>query len=265
MSNHGRFIWHELMTTDPAAAPSFYGEVVGWTTQSFGEGMDYTMWVANGVPVGGFMMLPEGARSMGAPSHWMGYVSVADLDAKERAVVRLGGRVYVPPTAIPGGGRFAIFADPTGATFGMHENDGSDPIGKGPGHFGWAELATSDPEAAWAFYGELFGWHKTDFMDMGPMGLYELVGTEAPAQRGPVTAASMATSFGAILPRSPEMPVSAWTFYAEVADADQAQAKALALGAAPFMEVMTVPSGDRVGLFADPAGAAFGVVSSPKS
>lgn len=265
MGNHGRFIWHELMTTDPAAAPAFYGEVVGWTTQAFGGAMDYTMWVADGVPVGGFMPLPEGARAMGAPSHWMGYVSVADLDAKERAVVRLGGQVYVPPTQIPGGGRFAIFADPTGASFGMHENDGSDPIQDKPGHFGWAELATSDPDLAFAFafYAELFGWHKTDSMDMGGMGIYQLIGTEAPASRGPVTPASMAYSFGAILPRPPQMPVSAWTFYARVADADLAQAKAIALGAHPYMEVMTVPSGDRVGLFADPAGAALGVVSAP--
>ena len=74
----------------------------------------------------------------------------------------------------------------------------------------------------------------------------------------------MGYSFGAILGRPPQMPVSAWTFYARVADADQAQAKALSLGAQAYMDVMTVPSGERVGLFADPAGAALGVVSPPK-
>jgi len=30
---HGRFVWYELMTTDPGAAKAFYGEVVGWGTQ----------------------------------------------------------------------------------------------------------------------------------------------------------------------------------------------------------------------------------------
>ena len=31
----GSFVWCELMTTDPKAAESFYGKVVGWTAQQF--------------------------------------------------------------------------------------------------------------------------------------------------------------------------------------------------------------------------------------
>ena len=27
---HGTFIWHELMTPDPAAAKAFYGPLLGW-------------------------------------------------------------------------------------------------------------------------------------------------------------------------------------------------------------------------------------------
>ena len=30
---HGRFVWHELMTTNTGAAKAFYGGVVGWATQ----------------------------------------------------------------------------------------------------------------------------------------------------------------------------------------------------------------------------------------
>ena len=41
---HGAFVWHELMTSDPAAARTFYGKVVGWTAQlSPVPGMDYWM------------------------------------------------------------------------------------------------------------------------------------------------------------------------------------------------------------------------------
>ena len=29
----GRFIWHELMTSEPDAAVDFYGKVVGWGNQ----------------------------------------------------------------------------------------------------------------------------------------------------------------------------------------------------------------------------------------
>ena len=39
-SNTGRFVWYELLTTDPKAAIAFYADVVGWKTQPFGEGGD---------------------------------------------------------------------------------------------------------------------------------------------------------------------------------------------------------------------------------
>ena len=35
--NRGNFVWYELLTSDPAAAIVFYRDVVGWTTQPFGE------------------------------------------------------------------------------------------------------------------------------------------------------------------------------------------------------------------------------------
>ena len=75
----GRYVWHELLTTDPKAAESFYTEVVGWKTQPF-EG-EYTMWVSSQGPLGGVMTLPEEAKKMGAPPHWTAYVEVASTDA----------------------------------------------------------------------------------------------------------------------------------------------------------------------------------------
>ena len=33
--DHGRFVWFELLTTDPLGAVTFYGDVVGWHTQPF--------------------------------------------------------------------------------------------------------------------------------------------------------------------------------------------------------------------------------------
>ncbi len=32
----GAFVWHELMTTDAAAATAFYTSVIGWTAQDGG-------------------------------------------------------------------------------------------------------------------------------------------------------------------------------------------------------------------------------------
>src|SRR3989449_4958974 len=67
-------------------------------------------------PMGGLMRLPEQARRMGAPPHWMPYVAVPDVDATVRQPQGLGARVYVSPQDIPEG-RFAVLADPPGATF----------------------------------------------------------------------------------------------------------------------------------------------------
>ena len=46
-NSQGRFVWHELMTTDARAAKTFYGKVVGWGAQDMPmPGMTYTMWMA---------------------------------------------------------------------------------------------------------------------------------------------------------------------------------------------------------------------------
>ena len=49
----GRFVWFDLMTTDPAAAPAFYSRVTGWGTDQFPGPTPYTMWTSDGAPLGG--------------------------------------------------------------------------------------------------------------------------------------------------------------------------------------------------------------------
>src|ERR1041385_3048930 len=88
----GSFVWHEHLTKDPKAAIAFYKDVVGWTTQPFGDGGEYTMWVGSQGPLGGTMKLPEEAAKMGTPPHWMGHVQVEDVDASASRVKKLGGK-----------------------------------------------------------------------------------------------------------------------------------------------------------------------------
>ena len=42
----GRFVWYELLSTDPKGAQAFYPAVAGWTTAPFGSDDEYTMWVS---------------------------------------------------------------------------------------------------------------------------------------------------------------------------------------------------------------------------
>ena len=40
--SHGRFIWYDLMTTDPDAAAEFYTKVAGWGTAPWEGAPDET-------------------------------------------------------------------------------------------------------------------------------------------------------------------------------------------------------------------------------
>ena len=55
------------------------------------------------------------------PPHWLVYFAVRDCDGTTALAQSLGGSVRVPPTDIPGIGRFAILADPQGAVFAAIE------------------------------------------------------------------------------------------------------------------------------------------------
>jgi predicted enzyme related to lactoylglutathione lyase len=169
----GRFVWHELLTPDPAAARAFYTAVTGWSTQPFGDA--YTMWVAGGTPLGGVMALPDPS----APTGWLAYISVPDVDASAAQAQSLGARIIRPAASIPTVGRFAILTDPQGAMFCLFswetERPSEDAPAK-PGEFSWHELATTDWRGAWAFYEQMFGWEKRGEYDMGPIGVYLLFG-----------------------------------------------------------------------------------------
>ena len=117
---HGSFCWNELMTTDPDRAETFFRELVGWEAEpmSMPEGGTYRVMKRSGKPVGGIMAMPPGMPA-GVPPHWGSYLEVDDVDATVRRAVDLGGKVYKEPFDIPGVGRIAVIADPTGAPLSL--------------------------------------------------------------------------------------------------------------------------------------------------
>ena len=48
---HGKFVWYDVMTSDPKAAESFYSNVIGWTAKDSGM-------PAGSSPVGASAALP---------------------------------------------------------------------------------------------------------------------------------------------------------------------------------------------------------------
>src|SRR5690348_7588250 len=106
----------------------------------------------------------------------MAHVEVANVDKSVARVRELGGKVYVEPQDIPKVGRFAVIADPQGASISLFTPGGpmADRDIEKHGEFCWHELLTTDQKGAFSFYQEILGWeHLSDF-DMGPIGNYLL-------------------------------------------------------------------------------------------
>jgi predicted enzyme related to lactoylglutathione lyase len=259
MTNPGRFVWYELLTSDPSAAIAFYGDVVGWKTEPFGDAGDYTMWVGAQGPLGGVALLPAAAKQMGAPPYWQANVEVADLDEAVSKVKELGGQIH-HQEEVPTVGRFAVIGDPQGAAISLFTPASDTPShdSSRPGEFSWHELYTADHEAAFAFYRQIVGWERLGEFDMGPMGKYLLWGREGKQLGGMMTMPK-----GLKTPDGREVPNS-WMYYVTTADLDGALARAKAKGGRVLNGPMEVPGGQRIVQLMDPQGAAFALVTPPR-
>ncbi len=115
----GSFCWCEAMVKDLDAAQGFYTKLFGWQTKSMdmGEHGTYTMWAVGDAEQGGMMKIE--AEWGDVPPHWMAYIAVEDVDRDLERVKELGGSICVPPTDVPGVGRFIVINDPAGAMISL--------------------------------------------------------------------------------------------------------------------------------------------------
>lgn len=250
----GNFVWHELMTTDTQGASSFYPRITGWRARPWEHDSSYTLFEGPKGPIAGLMKLPDDAKSMGAPPSWLVYMGTQDIAATIAQAQRLGGRVLKDVKEAPEVGKWAILADPQGATFAVLQSSNPAQAGSGrpsAGEFSWHELATSDYRAAMEFYGELFGWRKGAGHDMGPMGIYQIFSVGG-------------HDSGGMFNKAPDMPAH-WLSYIHVNDADAAARGASSGGGRIVNGPMDVPGGDRIAQIRDPQGGAFAVHSYPKA
>lgn len=259
------FVWYELMTTDPAAAAAFYTKVIGWQAADSGmPGMDYTLLSAGPHQVAGLMALPPESAAGGARPAWLGYVSVDDVDAKAAELTKAGGVLHHPPADIPGIGRFAAVSDPHGAAFCLFKDNGmgeyKPPAPDTLGTVGWHELMAGELDAAWDFYSRMFGWTRTEAMDMGPMGTYQMFAVGGP-NTGPNTGPTIGPTIGAMMTKPPEVPKASWLYYWHVAAIDAAAGRVKAGGGQVMNGPMEVPGGQWIVQCSDPQGAMFALVA----
>jgi predicted enzyme related to lactoylglutathione lyase len=245
-----RFVWHDLMTKDPARATAFYTALLGWTTQvtPMGELGDYTMVTAGEHGVGGIVPLDA---SHEVPSHWISYLETPDVDATCARVESLGGKTCVPPTDIPNVGRFAVVEDPAGAVWSPYrgtEPSPEMPANAPPGTAAWHELMTPDPAAMATWYAALTGWtHASMAMPQGTYWLFK---------RGGEYAAGMMQ----MPPQETARPH--WLVYFAVASADAAAASIAELGGTVLVAPTDVQDWGRMAVAMDPTGAVFAVLEN---
>jgi uncharacterized protein len=246
-----RFMWYELQTSDAAAAERFYTAVVGWKTDKMGEGpLTYTIFNPGRGGVGGMPILDP--ADVAAGPLWMGYIGVDDVDAYAARVPGAGGAVHIPPTDIPGIGRFAMATDPQGAAFTLFKGNQPEgpPTGAAgePGYFDWHELATSDPKAGFSFYAGLFGWKALDAIEMGPAGAYQIFSQAGDQAEGGIMAQ----------PADAKRPL--WSHYIRVDSIAAAVERVKAAGGSITNGPHDVPGGDWIAQGLDPQGALFSLV-----
>lgn len=108
----GGWYWNELSTQDPKRALAFYESVFAFAHDEMAmpQGTYYIL-KQDDKPRAGLVKSMQAT----APSMWLQYVAVDDCDASAAQAESLGAKLFVPPSDIPGIGRFALFADPQGA------------------------------------------------------------------------------------------------------------------------------------------------------
>jgi predicted enzyme related to lactoylglutathione lyase len=122
-----------------------------------------------------------------------------------------------------------------------------------PGTFSWVDLATTDQDAAKAFYGQLFGWTAND-MPAGEGVVYSMMTIDG-------------TTVAAIAPQPQQQREAgappAWNSYITVESADRALERAQQLGATVHAPAFDVLEAGRMGVVQDPQGGFF-LVWEPK-
>jgi uncharacterized protein len=119
-TKEGEFCWNELMTSDSAAAFTFYSELFGWKVlqdMDMGPMGTYRIYGVGDKQLGGMMTSPKGSPM---PPTWVYYVETNDLEAAVGRATKKGAKVMNGPMDVPGG-RIAQLTDPQGAVFALHQ------------------------------------------------------------------------------------------------------------------------------------------------
>ena len=254
--------WVAGVHPDPEKAVAFYTELFGWEAEET-MGADspgkYYLCRLRGRDVAAV----GSRRGGGAPlvAVWETYIWVESADDTAARVSDAGGSVIMDPFDLLDAARTGVFADPSGAVFGVWqpgEHRGAQLVNE-PGAWSISQLNTRDPEGSKAFYGAVFGW-ETDTFDTGggEVTLWRVPGYVGGEPEQPVSREVVGVMVPISDDRSPEDVSAHWSVDFWVNDVEAAADNAARLGG----EVVVSPFDTAVGrtaVLADPQGAVLSV------
>ena len=234
--------WFEVHGPEPEQAAKFYSELFGWSMQSMPES-NYTLIDTHaGSGINGGI----GQTREDQPPQSVFYAENPDIKALLEKAESLGGKVVVPVTEIPDMVTFAHFTDPFGNLVGLVQGDGNTNVSAGDNPpVDWFELSCSEPEKAWDFYGELFGWAIK--ADPGEHFVHGSVDTGGGIHGG----------IGGSPDGQPHVAL-----YASVDDLQKYLERAESLGGKATMPPTQVDPHTSIAMFVDPQGTSFGIYAS---
>lgn len=249
----GKFVWHDLTTNDPAACKAFYTALLGWTYVDTTV-LDHPYSVARlgDKPVAG-IHAPRPERAGTTPSHWLSYMSVADVDATVGKAKAAGGAILGDAHDVGSVGRAAVLRDPQGAPFGLVRFSAGDPVDPPApveGTFFWNEYLTHDVAGALAFYNGLVPFEMTT--TRSESGASYVVLKHGKARAG---------VFG--VPESEKNVPPNWLPYVFVADPAALAVKVASLGGKVLLAPKSELRKGSLAVVADPTGAVFALQKYP--
>jgi uncharacterized protein len=118
----GCMTWNDLNTPDPDPGREFYEALFGWSFEKVpSDEVDYWV-IQNGDRTNGGVMRMQ---QEDAPSFWMPYFAVEDVDATAETASAGGGGKHAGPFTVPTG-RASVLHDPAGAVFAVFEGEFDD-------------------------------------------------------------------------------------------------------------------------------------------
>jgi predicted enzyme related to lactoylglutathione lyase len=266
--------WIDLVSPDPQGALAFYGGLFGWAFEDGtppGSPDRYAVARLRDADVAGISLTPIAAESATA---WTTYVCSDDVDATLERIRTAGGTVIRGPDDLAGAAGVAVCADTTGARFGIWQPTGHRGVQRANEDGTWniQELATPDLDGAKAFYGAAFGW-VVDEVDFGGTtghmvrmpGYGDFIEQHVPGNRQRQAEAGVPPGYeDAVAWMSQLAPGAgepAWSLTFAVDDVDGAAERASDLGGTLVVEPFDAGPGVRLAVVADPAGAAFTILT----